>query len=293
MLLFHGELLATNVDSDLRQVLDRDLRREDVATLLLVDLGSWNLVVDGLAEFIGGEPESSASVSHSLVARHGKFDAVNGGSDRVKLPETLGVVDGSPVDLFSRSLNSGLVDTAEGEEGLAFVGILSVLDGAEVASEEGFVVGDIILEDHVLNRSLEWLRLDVVDVAPSEANQATASTAEELSRDVAGQLDSLLLNTDVSNLDGVGTNSSRRVGLVAVGDLPSIVWERVEGGRCFGVESSVAEFLALCDSAVVKIGGPDPKIGGTGVEVLEMLADGPQKELEDSRASIPAQVYRC
>ena len=73
---------------------------------------------------------------------------------------------------------------------------------------------------HVVDRRLDWGRLNGVDVAPSKTEKSIASTLQELSRNSLSKLDSLVLDDETADIDVVCAYSARGCRLIAVLDLP-------------------------------------------------------------------------
>ena len=130
MLFLNVELLVADSNSDLRKLIRRGVGRKRVATLLVVQLGTWNLIVDGLAELVADHHESGTSVSDGGVAGQVDGLAVDGSRGRVEHPKALAVVHGSVADLLARGFDGCFINGSECEKGLALVGIILVLNRA-------------------------------------------------------------------------------------------------------------------------------------------------------------------
>lgn len=62
-------MLVANREGDDRKLIRGGVGREDVALLVVITLGAWDCVVDGLEGCIVNKSKRSTSVSNSCVAR--------------------------------------------------------------------------------------------------------------------------------------------------------------------------------------------------------------------------------
>lgn len=135
--------------------------------------------------------------------------------------------------------------------------VICILVRTQVAGEELLVCGDVMLQNHVLQRSVDGLGSDSVDTAKGQSNEtAGTSLVLELTRDLAGQFDSLILNGYVPDLDIVRSNGSRRYRTVSVLDVPGASRHGLEGGRVVWIEDRGTRCFRGLDSMGGKMRGP-------------------------------------
>ncbi|KAH0373701.1 acid protease, partial [Aureobasidium melanogenum] len=195
-----------------------------------------------------GHAVSSISKAEGILV-DGVLVITDGNSDnrkrRSSSVEALRVVDRGVVD--GLAVSDGSVDVAECVEA-----VLAALDSREVSGEQFSILGDIILAYHAFDGGTDGCRLDCVDGAPSQAQQTIASALDELSRDLVGDFDSLVLNCQTANGDNVSTDSTACRRLVSVGDLPSAALRVLPGAALGWVKDGVASLNALRLSALIE-----------------------------------------
>jgi hypothetical protein len=116
----------------------------------------------------------------------------------------------------------------------------------------------IVLAYHTLNRRTDRRRLDCVDRAPSQAEKTITSALDELSGDLVGDLDSLILNCETADGDDVSTDSTTCRRLVSVRDLPSAALRVLPSAALGWVKDGMSSLSALRLNALIEIGRPDP-----------------------------------
>ena len=167
VLLVDGVLLASNSYGDSGEVSRGDAGREDPTASLLVLLSTLNLAIHSLTEGIACHDQCSAGVSNGLVTCLVDRLAVDGTRCRVEHPKALTVIDCRIGNLFTR-WHRRLVNVTKRVEGRALVRVIFVLDRAKICGEELCSLGNVILGNHLLNWSLDWIWLDCVDAAKSK-----------------------------------------------------------------------------------------------------------------------------
>ena len=258
----HGELLPADGEAHDGELVDGGVGRVEVALLGVIVLAAGDGVVDGLAQVVVDEGEGRARVGDGLVAGAGDRLAGDGGGGAVEHPEPLGLVHGRVVR--GLAAQGGLVDVAEGVEGLAFVRVVGVLDGTEVGGEELRGLGDVVLGNHVLDRGLDAGGGDGVDFAEGEAEEPVARVLLELGGEGFGQLDGLILDDDAADVDDVCSDGARGRRTVSVGDLPGRARGVFERAGLAGVEDGMSG--AFCGGCR-QLGGP--KLYGCQRRVLQ------------------------
>ena len=204
VLFLQGELLPTDREAHDGKLLDRGVGGVSVSLLRGIVFTAWDGRVDGFAGGVVDESEGCSSVSDGGVT--GTFDRLAGYDcgGAVEHPETLRVVHGRVVG--GLAAEGVLIDVAEGVEGLAFVWIICVFDGAEVGSEELGCLWDVVLGDHVLDGSLHWGGGDRIDGCPGKAAESVTGVLLELGREGLGQLDGLVPDDKTTHVDDVGSH---------------------------------------------------------------------------------------
>lgn len=81
---------------------------------------------------------------------------------------------------------------------------------------------------------------DGVDGGEGEAEQSIARTRNELVCGSLGQFDSLVLDVDATDVDGISADVARGRTTIAVGDLPSQAGRGLPSRGLGGVEDCVA-----------------------------------------------------
>lgn len=173
ILLLQGELVSTDRKAHDRELVDRGAGRVNVSLLCRIILAAWDRLVDSFAGLVVNKGQGCSGISNGGVA--GTCDLLAGYDCRgaAEHPEALGVVHGRVVR--GLTAEGGLIDVAEGVEGFALVWILRVFDGAKVGRKELGSLWDVVLGDHVLNRSLYRVWGDSINGAPGEAEEAVAT----------------------------------------------------------------------------------------------------------------------
>lgn len=231
------ELVVANSHAEGWELINSHGRGEQVTLLLLVVLGSRNLLVQSLDNLIGHQGEGGASIGNGLVARLGDCLASNGGGGGVEHPEPLRVVDVGVLNGVAADQVG--IDVSEGVERLGIV----VARRVEGRSEQLSVRGDVALGDHVGNGSVLGISLaalgDCVDGWEGETEQSVTSTRDELVSGNLGQLDSLVLDRNATDVDRISADIARRGAAITIRDLPGQTRRRLPGRRLGGVEHSV------------------------------------------------------
>lgn len=124
ILLLHGELFASDIKGYDGQFINCGVGGEQISLLLIVVLGSWNGIVDGLAEFVIHQSESGACIGNGTVPASVNFLAIDGGRSALELPEALRIIDRGVVrGLPSQSF---LVDVSKGVKGDSVIWVILV-----------------------------------------------------------------------------------------------------------------------------------------------------------------------
>ena len=201
ILFLHGELLSADCEAHDGKLVDGGVGRVDVSLLRGIVFTAWDRIVDSFAGGVVDKSKGCSGISDGGVV--GTFDRLAGYDCRgaVEHPEALGIVHGRVVG--GLAAKGVLIDVTEGVEGFAFVWILVVFDGAEVGSEELRGLWDVVLGDHVLNRSLHRGGGDRIDGSPGEAEESVTAVLLELGREGLGQLDSLVLDDETTHIDDI------------------------------------------------------------------------------------------
>src|SRR4051812_21321883 len=110
----------------------------------------------------------------------------------LELPEALRFVDRGVVDRTAALLHKGMVDVAERVIALAVVRLVCVAPAAELHGEQLLARGDRGLADHRLHGRGDGPRLDRVDLAKRESEEAVAAARGELLRHGVRELDGLV-----------------------------------------------------------------------------------------------------
>ena len=171
--------MSPNREAHDRELVDSGVGRVDISLLRRIVFAAWDRLVDSFTGGVVHKSESCSGISNGGVT--GTCDRLAGHDCRgaIEHPEALGIVHGCVVrGLAAKGL---FIDVAEGVEGFAFVWIIRVFDGAEIGSEELGSFWNIVLGDHVLNRSLYLIGGDSVDRAPGETQEAIATVLLKLS----------------------------------------------------------------------------------------------------------------
>jgi hypothetical protein len=180
--------------------------REDVAALVVVDLGAADLGVVGFCDGSVDVDQGSASVGDALDAGADS----GGGADRIacggEAPEALAVVDGGVGD---------------------GTGVLGAVDEAEVVGTGGVVL-EVDGEELLGKRALDGVEegflgsgRDGVDAAEGKTEKTVGvGVLGELRRDRSSGLDGLRGGSYASNGDLISVDLAGRTGAVTVGDSP-------------------------------------------------------------------------
>lgn len=228
------ELVISYRKGDSGQPAHRGTNREHPALILVIELRTWNRVVDLLAQIIADQGKCGTGICDGSIGTAVDDLAVDGGRGRGELPEAFCGVDTHVVGLLdAAAVEDFLVDVTECVEGLALVGILLIAPGAEVAGEKFLVFLDVVLgylwidgsvydiarvavcllrrngkSYHVFDRCSDSLRLDSVDFAESEAEKTITCAPSKLSGELGSELDGLVLDTKTTKRDVVCTNDA-------------------------------------------------------------------------------------
>ena len=218
VLFLHGELLAADGKAHHRKLADVGVGRENVSLLRGVVFAAWDRLVNGCAGGVVDESEGRSGISDGGVA--GTIDRLAGDNGRgaVEHPEALGIVHGRVV--WGLAAKGSLVDVAKGVEGFAFVWIIRVLDGAKIGGEELRSLWDVLLGDHVLDRSLYRVGSNSIDGTPGETEETIATVLLKLGREGFGQFDGLVFDDETAYIDDVCSHGARGRGVIAVRYLP-------------------------------------------------------------------------
>lgn len=121
ILLLNGELLVTNGDAEIREVLCLHAVGHDVTLVLAGVRRALDSLIQGVADLVRYERQSGAGVSDGRVSGLVDRLAVDDNRRAGKLPESLRVVDVGPRDFLARGGDQILVDPAKGVEAVLFV----------------------------------------------------------------------------------------------------------------------------------------------------------------------------
>ena len=215
ILLLDVNQRVTARECNVRKFIGSRVARERVTLLRAVVLGSRNGLVNGFNRRVVNQAERGAGVGNgSVAARASNCLAVNGGSRAVEQPEALTVVNSR----VSRSLpvKNILIDFAESVERLALVGIARVTPAAKIRGKKLRTCRDVLLGDHVGDRSRLRLWSDGVDAWPGETKKAISGILLELDRHFRGNLDGLAFHHHGSERDIICANSTGSTGTIAV-----------------------------------------------------------------------------
>lgn len=179
---------------------------------------------------------SSTGVLHRLVTDH---EGVG-----LDLPESLGGIDGCPVELAAGE--GGLVD---GTELVLAGGVVLQVGGEERLVEHRHDVGE---------EGLLLLGLDGVELAESETDETVVhGVLSEGLRDGSGLLDGLVGNGGTTDVHGISSDDACSTRAIAVGDLPGSTCHRLERGGFLGDELGMLSKLRLrhhvCEDPAVEI----------------------------------------
>ena len=207
--LLDRKLLAADSEGHDRELTRRYGGRKDIALLGRVVGGTWNGIVDSLAGAIVNKSKGSASISDGGVATTVDRLSANGSRCTIEHPEALGVVDGSVVGLcYTSSFDDILIDVAKGVEGFALVGVIDITPRTKVGGEKLACLWDVLLSDHVFDWSLCGSRGDGVDITEGETEEAITNTCGKLRGKSLGELDSLVLDDQTTDIDLVRADSA-------------------------------------------------------------------------------------
>lgn len=224
------ELLATDIDAEVWQVLGSHRVGDNIALVLAAVGRSLDGLVQGIADLVRDEGQSGTSVGDGKVVAQVDGLAVDGGRLGRELPEALGGVNVGPGDVLTRGLDEVLVDVAEGVKRLSII----VPGAVEGRREELCFLGDVALGDHVGDGSRLWVWSaegagDGVDLREGQTQEAVSGTLGELGGQGLGELDGLVLYLETADGDQVCADVSRGRAAVAVLDLPGLASGLLEG----------------------------------------------------------------
>lgn len=145
------------------------------------------------------------------------------------MPETARAVDWGVVDFIAA--NEGL-SQSQCEFSIWGKASTHIIDVAErilrryivnavgqIRSEQLLLLGDIALSHHVLNRGVDWSRLDCVDCAKCKATETITLALDEGVRDTLSELDSLTLDGQATDDNSICADTSLRGRAITVLDL--------------------------------------------------------------------------